>query len=42
MVAGGDAMAVFPSDRGWDLEGLFDPDPDRAGYGVIRGGWVLA
>src|ERR1035441_9362646 len=31
LAAGGDAVSGFPADRGWDAEGLFDPDPDRAG-----------
>ncbi|KJS52161.1 hypothetical protein VM98_33150, partial [Streptomyces rubellomurinus subsp. indigoferus] len=29
LMAGGDAVVDFPTDRGWDLDGLFDPDPDR-------------
>ena len=39
--AGGDVVSGFPSDRGWDLEGLFDPDPDRAGTSYTREGGFL-
>ncbi len=41
VVSGGDGVSGFPVDRGWDLEGLFDVDPDRGGCCYVReGGFV--
>ncbi|WP_229402175.1 type I polyketide synthase [Micromonospora okii] len=38
---GTDTVAGFPTDRGWDLEGLFDPDPDRPGTSYTSQGGFL-
>jgi acyl transferase domain-containing protein/NADPH:quinone reductase-like Zn-dependent oxidoreductase/short-subunit dehydrogenase/acyl carrier protein len=36
-----DAVSGFPTDRGWDLEALYDPDPDRAGGSYVREGGFI-
>ncbi|MFF3177784.1 SDR family NAD(P)-dependent oxidoreductase [Streptomyces sp. NPDC057900] len=42
LVSGGtDAVSPFPGDRGWDVEGLYDPDPDKAGRSYCREGGFL-
>ena len=41
VVDGRDVVSAFPNDRGWDVDGLFDADPDMLGKTYARqGGFV--
>ncbi|MFD8498270.1 SDR family NAD(P)-dependent oxidoreductase, partial [Amycolatopsis sp. NPDC059657] len=39
--AGADVIGEFPTDRGWNLDGLFDADPDAVGKTYARAGGFL-
>ncbi|GHA50107.1 hypothetical protein GCM10010329_85280 [Streptomyces spiroverticillatus] len=41
LARGGDGVSALPTDRGWDTEGLYDPDPEHQGTSYVREGGFL-
>ncbi|MYX03020.1 Phosphopantetheine attachment site, partial [Streptomyces sp. PgraA7] len=38
----GEVLTEFPANRGWDVEGIYDPDPGKPGKSYVREGGFLA
>ncbi|MEU6881629.1 type I polyketide synthase [Streptomyces sp. NPDC046712] len=37
-----EVLSEFPRDRGWDVDGMYDPDPDATGKSYVREGGFLS
>ncbi|WKG11633.1 beta-ketoacyl synthase N-terminal-like domain-containing protein [Nocardia sp. PE-7] len=41
LIEGRDLITEFPADRGWDVDGFYDPDPDKFAKSYVRDGGFL-
>jgi acyl transferase domain-containing protein len=41
LIEGRDLISEFPADRGWDVDGFYDPDPDKFAKSYVREGGFL-
>ncbi|MBC3988450.1 SDR family NAD(P)-dependent oxidoreductase [Streptomyces sp. AC563] len=41
LMSEGDVISGFPEDRDWDIDSLYDPDPEKSGTSYVRAGGFL-